>query len=98
DEAMMNHVLQRAVSDEWLAANTRVAASTVTDGVYNQVLESIKAGKDTADFTVNGRSLSIFRIYADENRVEAMYQEGYTFIVDRGGESLVVTNEGGIFL
>jgi hypothetical protein len=100
-EEVMPGVLEETLLGPFMAEDEepyRVAASSA-GSVYDQVIEAVRQKLENLSVETGGEPLPVLRISAEENLVEPVYQEGYTFLVQRpGGRLEEVTRLGGLFL
>jgi hypothetical protein len=97
DGALENEILTRGL--EPAQAAYRIAASTAETSIYRDVRRAIEEGKTEVTLETETGSLSVIRIHAQENLVEPLFQQGFTFLIERrGSQEEKLGKYGGVFI
>ncbi|MEW6209236.1 MAG: hypothetical protein AB1631_12770 [Acidobacteriota bacterium] len=81
--ALENEILKCGL--EQARSAYRIAASTAETSIHREVLKAIEEGKTEVTLEAERGPLSVLRIHAQENLVEPLFHEGFTFIIERTG-------------
>ncbi len=98
-DALESEIIKYGLEDARSESAYCIAASTAESSIYREVQKAIGEGKTEVMLETETDTLSIIQIHAQENLVEPIFHEGFTFVIERAGfEGQLLGRYGGIFI
>lgn len=94
-------ILEFGLEQTYPALISRLAAASTADRdtAYEQVIKAIDEGKYFVSLEIEGRDIHVLSILSADGPVAPLYQDAYTFIVEKEGQDAqAVGPYGGIYL